>query len=66
MAQTIVQEKEKEIQDIRPAEHNHEVDPDREHQKQEAEEQTQKEKKPLLKTQEKEEKSSLHLLDVKV
>jgi len=50
MAQQIVNDKEKEIQEVRPTEQNEEVDPDREHQKEEAEQnqkQFQKKKTPL-------------------
>ena len=53
-------EKEKEVQDVRPAEENHMVDPDREHTKEEAEQETKRE--------EKKEKTALPLqrLDIKV
>ena len=38
VAQAAAQEEKKEIQEVRPTEENHQVDPDREHQRQEAEE----------------------------
>jgi flagellar motor component MotA len=66
MAQTLVQEKEKEVQDIRPAEHNQQIDPDREHQRQEADQQ-EKQKHPKIKEQKKSTpKDNFHLLDVVV
>ena len=40
MSQSIVNEKEKQILEVRPTEENQEVDPDREHQKNEADQET--------------------------
>ena len=68
MAQQIVNEKEKEIQEVREPEEVHPVDPDREHQRQEAEEELEAQKEAVEKKEEKEEKPSfsLHKLDIKV
>jgi len=70
-AQAAVQEKEKEIEEVRPAEEMHEVDPDREHQREEADEETQnlpkkKGHKIVEKKNEEEQEIPLHLLDIKV
>ncbi len=68
MAQQIVNEKEKEIEEVREPEETHAVDPDREHQRQEAEEELEAQKEAAEKKEEKEEKPafSLHKLDIKV
>ena len=68
MAQQIVNEKEKEIEEVREPEETHAVDPDREHQRQEAEEELEAQKEATEKKEEKEEKPafSLHKLDIKV
>ncbi|WP_457746400.1 hypothetical protein [Sulfurimonas sp.] len=66
-AQAAVQAKEKEVEEVRPAEESHAIDPDREHQKQEADEETKRNPK-----QEKDEDIDkdatppLHKLDIKV
>jgi hypothetical protein len=69
-AQAIANEKEKEIEDVRPTEENHAVDPDREHQRQELDEelsqQGKKKKKKKEDEEPKEEKSSIYKLDIKV
>ncbi len=69
-AQAIVQEKEQEIEDVRPAEENHEIDPDREHQREESDEDTQNfPKKKWHKLGEEMDEATdkpLHLLDIKV
>jgi len=74
-AQAAVQEKEKEIEDVRPAEESHAVDPDREHNKQEADEEMSEQLKKNSKKDEDtdkeiEKKDVLeeyhHLLDIKV
>lgn len=66
-AHTVMQEDKKEIEEVRPAEENQAVDPDREHTKQEAEEE---QKRTDFAKEEKEEDSPpqkpLHLLDIKV
>ena len=67
-AQHIVNEKEKEVQEIRPTEENQKIDPDREHQRQEADEETKEQKTKSHKTNLKEEEESsslsLHHLDI--
>jgi len=72
-AQAAVNEKQKEVEELRPAEENHAVDPDREHQRQEAdEEMSQNSKKPRKHFDSDEEKlpesleETPHLLDIKV
>ena len=70
-AQAAVQEKEKEVEEVRPAEETHAIDPDREHQKEEADQETKnlpKNKGHEIAEQEAEEEqgSSIHLLDIKV
>lgn len=67
MAQHILNEEEKKIQEVREPEETHKVDPDREHQRQEFEEEIEerKVKKKQTKTQE-EAPAPLHLLDIKV
>ncbi len=61
-------DKEEEVQEVRPTEENHMVDPDREHAKQEAEEEMSEQGKEH-EDEEKEvpkPKPRLHLLDIKV
>lgn len=70
-AQAAMQEKEQEIEEIRPAEENQKIDPDREEQREEADEETQnfpKKKNHEIKKEESEEESDepVHLLDIKV
>ena len=68
-AQAAVVEKEKEIEELRPAEENHEIDPDREHQREEADEETNnfpKNRGHEIVEQENEEEEPIHLLDIKV
>jgi len=72
-AQAMVQEKQQEIEEVRPAEENHEVDPDREHNRQEAdkemEENPDKSRKHFDSNEEKRKESfskTTHLLDIKV
>lgn len=65
-AATASQEAKKEIEEVRPTEENHGVDPDREHTKEQAE---QEERRPQHKeTKEESEPPSkpLHILDIKV
>ena len=69
IAQQIVNEQEKEIQEVREPEETHAVDPDREHQRQEAEEDLEAQKEAVEEKEEKEEEKaafSLHKLDIKV
>jgi hypothetical protein len=68
-AQAAVQEKQKEVEELRPTEENHAVDPDREHNRQEAdEEMSEQAKKPSQKSDEQNThtSSTTHLLDIKV
>lgn len=63
-AATATQEKEKEIEEVRPAEENKGVSADREHTKEQAEQEERRGKKEEEKPQEK--TKPLHLLDIKV
>ena len=72
-AQAAVNEKQKEVEELRPTEENHAIDPDREHQRQEAdEEMSENPKKSRKHFDSNEEQSSdssdevKHLLDIKV
>jgi len=69
-AQAAVQEKEQEIEELRPAEESHEVDPDREHQREEADEETENlpkdEGHKIVEEEENNEEEPVHLLDIKV
>ncbi len=71
-AQAAVQEKQKEVEEVRPTEENHAVDPDREHNRQEADEEMSEEAKTPRKTASQEEakeiekEEGIHLLDIKV
>jgi hypothetical protein len=64
-AATAAQEAKKEIEEVRPTEENHSIDPDREHTKEQAE---QEERRPEKEGEEAEEKplKPFHLLDIKV
>ena len=64
MAGHLTNEKEKEVEEVRPAEENKEIDPDREHQRETADEETQNKNKKEQKKSET--KSSLHKLDIRV
>lgn len=67
IAQSIALEKEEEVTEIRPAEENHEVDAEREHQKNEADQESAR-KKSKKEPEDEEPKSQkpLHMLDIKV
>ena len=65
VAQAAAQEKEEKVIEVRPAEENHEVDPDREHQRDEADRETARSKKPDEEESE-EEPPSIYKLDIKV
>jgi len=71
-AQMAVQEKQIEVEEVRPTEENHEVDPDREHTRQEADEEMEDEAKTPRATVSEEEakeiekEEGIHLLDIKV
>ncbi len=65
-AQAIVNEKEKEVLDVRPAEESHEIDPEREHEKNEADQENQRNPKREKEEQEQQSESHLYKLDIKV
>ena len=64
-AQAAANEKEKEVMEVRPAEENHEVDPDRDHQRDEADRETKRNPKEEHEEEE-EPQRTLHKLDIKV
>lgn len=68
VAQAAAQEEKKEIQEVRPTEENHQVDPDREHQRQEAEENAKEPQKRESSEEDGDETppQPLHKLDIKV
>lgn len=65
-AQVIMQDEEKEIQEVRPAEENQQVDSDREHAKEQAEQEEKRSKQQEDDAPAPEESQPLHLLDIKV
>lgn len=67
-ASDAVNAKQKEIEDVRPTEKNHEVDPDREHQRQEAESENPKEREKQSHEEDDDEEKSAPIthLDIKV
>ncbi len=65
IAQASVQEREKEVLEVRPTEENQEVDPDREHTKNEADQENQRSEKRESEDVETEE-IVVHKLDIKV
>lgn len=68
VAQTLANEKEKEVTEVRPTEENHQVDEDREHQRQDADENTKRGQKRDSEDEEESEESEypIHKLDIKV
>jgi hypothetical protein len=67
IAQASAQEKEKEVLEVRPTEENHEVDPDREHEKNMADQESERnEKKESQDDESKESESKIYKLDIKV
>jgi hypothetical protein len=68
VAQSQIQEKQEKVLEVRPTEENHEVDPDREHQRDEADRETKMVKKQTQEDQEQEQESdfNVHKLDIKV
>lgn len=67
IAQTTVNEKDEKVLAVRPAEENHEVDEDREHERDEADRENQRsEKKEDEEEKQEEEKEPLHKLDITV
>ena len=65
-AQVIMQEQEKEIQEVRPAEENQAADPDREHAKEQAEQEERRPNHHENDSSTPEESKPLHILDIKV
>ncbi len=66
-AQAAANEQKKEIEQIRPTEQSHEIDPDREHQRQEADENTpSNEQEKQEQNPQQEQKSGIYKLDIKV
>lgn len=65
-AQVIMQDQEKEVLEVRPAEENHAVDPDREHTKEQAEQEEQRSEDQENASAPEEEQKPLHILDIKV
>ena len=64
IAQSLAQEKDEKVLEVRPAEENHEVDEDREHQRDEADRETKRNKKK--EEDENEPHESIYKLDIKV
>jgi outer membrane biosynthesis protein TonB len=65
-AATIAQEEKKEIEEVRPTEENHGVDPDREHTKEQAEQEQQRSEKQEEELDPEKPLKPIHLLDIKV
>lgn len=65
-AQAIMQEQEKEIQEVRPTEENQKVDPDREHTKEQAQQEEERSEYHEKESPPEEEAKPLHILDIKV
>lgn len=68
VAQAAANEKEEKVLEVRPAEENHEVDPDREHQKNEADQETARSEHEEHENEEEKKASEfpIHKLDIKV
>ena len=66
VAQSLANEKEKELMEVRPTEENQQVDPDREHQRQDADEQTKRGEKKEKEEEQEEQEYPVHKLDIKV
>ncbi|WP_324171895.1 hypothetical protein [Sulfurimonas sp.] len=66
VAQAAVNEKDEKVLKVRPAEENHEVDPDREHEKNEADQETARADHDESEDEEKEEEFPVYKLDIKV
>ena len=64
-AAMVIQNEEKEVKEVRPAEENHKVDEDREHQRQEHDEEQKRSPKKMPKD-EKEDETPTFRLDIKV
>ena len=65
-AQAAANEKEEKVLEVRPTEENHEVDPDREHQKNEADQENARSDKKEDDDSQKKQTPPLHKLDIKV
>ena len=65
-AATAAQEEKQEIEDVRPPEENHGVDPDREHTKEQAQQEEQRSPKHQKEENPKTVPKPLHILDIKV
>ncbi len=65
-AQVMMQEQEKEIQEVRPTEENQKTDPDREHAKEQAEQEERRPEHHEDESSTQESSKPLHLLDIKV
>lgn len=65
-AASAINDKEEEIQEVRPPEENQKVDADREHAKHEAEDEMQRNKKQHDEEEEPSEEAPVHHLDIKV
>ncbi|WP_321779438.1 hypothetical protein [Sulfurimonas sp.] len=66
VAQAAVNEKDEKVLEVRPAEENHEVDPDREHEKNEADQETARAEHDEDEEDEKENEFPIYKLDIKV
>ena len=65
-AQEIMQDQEKEVLEVRPAEENHATDSDREHTKEQAEQEERRSEDQKNASSQEEEQKPLHILDIKV
>lgn len=65
-AATASQEEKKEIEEVRPTEENHGVDPDREHTKEQAQQEERRSPHPEKKEDDSPPAPPLHILDIKV
>lgn len=65
-AQVIMHDHEKEIQEVRPAEANQRITPDREHTKEQAQEEEKRSQHQERESPPEDEEKPLHLLDIKV
>ena len=66
IAQAAANEKDEKVLEVRPAEENHEVDPDREHQRDEAERETARSEHEENEEEEQLDGFAIHKLDIKV
>jgi len=65
-AQAAANEKQKEVDELRPAEENQSIDPDREHNRQEADEESARAKKGKKAASKDEDDENVHILDIMV